>query len=199
VRETNNIRKGLSRGKRKSRGMRSKLDLLSELISIRDNGDSLDCFKGEKGTRRAERESGNNPVALPTASRSKEKDLLLKGQVRDRREHTARISPVVDCICRICKRTGEKKKKKKKLTSSPPPPPRRRAKGRKRKKQTRRNASTRHTHTRETGADGMKKPESLSLALSSTVHTYIVCVCLFYPDSLIRFSSFVCAQHRGNI
>jgi hypothetical protein len=58
VRETNNIRKGLSRGKRKSRGMRSKLDLLSELISIRDNGDSLDCFKGEKGTRRAERESG---------------------------------------------------------------------------------------------------------------------------------------------
>lgn len=116
--------------------------------------------------------------------------------MRDRREHTARISPVVDCICRICKRRKEEEEKTPELTTAATT-----AEGKKKKKKKNKQGGMHQhdRHTRETGADGMKKPESLSLALSSTVHTYIVCVCLFYPDSLIRFSSFVCAQHRGNI
>ncbi len=156
-------------------------------------------LREKKEQERRERE-WNNPVALPTASRPKENDLLLKGQVRDRREHTARVSPVVDCICRICKRTGEKKKKKK-LPSSPPPPPRRRARRRRRRKKTNKAEciNTTHTHTGNGSRWNEETRESLSSSLLLYIHTLCVCVCLFYPDSLIRFSSFVCAQHRGNI
>lgn len=57
-----------------------------------------------------------------------------------------------------------------------------------------------HTHGKREPMEWRNQRVSLYSSLSYCVHTYIVCVCLFYPDSLIRFSSFVCAQHnRGNI